>query len=121
MNKQMFFNSIADTKQFDEEFFKRVYGYAVCDRIFIHQVAAELRRIGRSDVVSAYNEWYQEYLRQDRVEMLKVSKWYLEQCNRQYEKMVKDTKKVKDDWEKRKIQLLTRKKQLLNLLKSTDN
>lgn len=96
MNKQVFFDSIKNESIFNDEFFKKVYGYAVSEKEFISKVAVELKRIGRGEVIAAYNEWYQEYLRQDKEEMKKVASWYVDKCKEWYKSEVKKVRKYND-------------------------
>ena len=121
VNKQSFFEGINQGTVFDEAFFKKVLGYSLHDKPFLEVVAAKLTSIGRGDAVQAYNVWYAAWKTNDDVEMKKVAEWFHKECDREFEKRRKEHEKVMDDWERKKIQLLTRKKQLLNSLKSTDS
>ena len=103
MNKQMFFESIADTKKFDEEFFKKVYGYSVYDNEFLSKVSTELIRIKRSDAIQSYNNWYKKYTIRDKEAMRKVSRWFLSVCEETYQDKVRKVKKINDQREKYKF------------------
>ncbi|MDU6265819.1 MAG: hypothetical protein E6600_15090 [Anaerocolumna aminovalerica] len=120
-DKQSFYLEINEITVFNEEFFKKVYAYSVCDDLFLTAIAVRLTSIGRKDVIQAYNEWFTKWKSEDDKVMIKVAEWHRKECDKKWEKKEKQQRKVMDNWEQRKIQLLTRKKQLLNLLKSTDN
>ena len=93
MNKQLFFDSISNNNVFDETFFKKVYGYSICDSAFIHKVSDRLKQLGRTDAILSYNKWYQEYLSKENDSMRSVSEWYIKRCEewyqRKYKKVIK--------------------------------
>lgn len=50
-DKQSFYQGINETTTYDSDFFKKVYGYSVCDELFFPAIATKLISIGRKDIV----------------------------------------------------------------------
>lgn len=97
MNKESFIQSINAETEFNEAFFKKVYGYSMYDSAFLERVANVLIRIDRKDIIVLYNQWYQNYKTQDDNMMKEVSKWYQKECDRDFVKLQKQ-KKVVQEW-----------------------
>jgi hypothetical protein len=105
-SKQLFYESISKDTVYDEEFYKRVYGYSVCDDLFITAVSTKLCSIGRKDAIQGYNEWFARWQEEYNQMMKGVAEKYREECERQYlrmqkekqEKVIKKCHKVKT-WE----------------------
>lgn len=55
-DEKLFYQSINKTMVYDENFFKKVYGYSVCNELFLTAVAARLIDIGQKDIIQVYNE-----------------------------------------------------------------
>lgn len=90
MNKESFIQSINAETDFNEAFFKKVYGYSMYDLPFLERVASELIRIDRKDIIALYNQWYQEYKTQDDNMMKEISKWYQKECDKNFVKLQKE-------------------------------
>jgi len=88
-DKQTFFESINKDTLFDDEFFKKVYGYSVCNDLFLGVVASKLISIGKSKEVSAYNGWYTAWKTNYDLKTKKVAEWYHKECDKQYERLMK--------------------------------
>lgn len=88
MTKENFIQNINSRTEFNTSFFKKVYGYSVCDSIFLTEVAKKLVCIERKDVIDSYNEWYREYKIIDDNLMQEVSKWYQIECDKRYQKLL---------------------------------
>jgi hypothetical protein len=118
-NKQSFFESINKDTVFDESFFKKVYGYSVCDDLFLGVVASKLISIGRSEIVQAYNNWYAAWKTEDDRQMKKVAEWYHKECDKEFERWQKEQQeKAVSEWQQKTIALLTLKKKLLQSIES---
>lgn len=116
LDKQSFYQSIKETTVFDEEFFKKVYGYSVCDELFLNAVATKLIALGRKEILQAYNEWFTRWKTEDDKVMKKVAGWYIKECDKEYEKCQKEQyRKAVEDWKEKRIALLKKKKKLLIL------
>ena len=85
MNKESFIKNINSEIEFNEVFFKKIYGYSIYDPVYLTRVASELIRIDRKDIIALYNQWYQEYKIQDDSLMKEVSQWYQKECDKKYQ------------------------------------
>lgn len=74
-NKENFFLSINKDLKADENFYKKIYGYSVTDSAFPAKVANKLIEVGRKEVVQGYNEWLQQYLKEDRESKKEAAAW----------------------------------------------
>ena len=110
-DKRELFDSLKPETVFTEKIYKRLY-----DPEYLPRVAEKLAQIGRQDAIQGYNEWFQEWKAVDDVMMNEVSEWYLKECQRAREKRGEE-----EEWERKRIRLLTRKKRLLKSLRSTEN
>ncbi|MFV0343440.1 MAG: hypothetical protein ACK5JH_11240 [Anaerocolumna sp.] len=89
-DKQSFYQSINETTTFDNDFFKKVYGYSVCDDSFLPAVAAKLISIGRKDIVQAYNDWFSNWKAEDDKAMKSVANWYAKESDKEFERLQKE-------------------------------
>ncbi len=89
-SKLSFYEGINETTVFDDDFHKKVYGYSICDELFLPAVAAKLTGIGRKDVIQAYNEWFARWKAEDDKAMKSVAKWYIKECDKKFEKLQKE-------------------------------
>jgi hypothetical protein len=115
-DKQSFYQGINENTEYNEDFFKKVYGYSICDDLFLTAVATKLIGLGRKDVVQAYNEWFARWKAEDDKVMKKVAGWYVKEVNRKFEEFKKEQQgKAVEEWKQKKIALLKEKKNLLLL------
>ncbi|WP_313132807.1 hypothetical protein [Anaerocolumna sp.] len=106
-DKQSFYQEINEITVFNEEFFKKVYAYSVCDELFIPAVVAKLIGIGRKDVIEDYNKWLAKWKAEDDKVIKKVARWYIKECDREFEKFQKEQQgKAVEKW-KESLQNLT--------------
>jgi len=106
-DKQSFYQSINETVSFDNDFFKKVYGYSVCDDSFLTAVATKLINIGRKDIVQAYNDWFTKWKAEDDKAMKNVAIWYHKECDKEFERFQKEQQgKAVEEW-KGNLQNLT--------------
>jgi hypothetical protein len=130
VDKQSFYKCIDKDTVFNNEFYKKVYGYSICDKNFLGLVAKRLTEIDKKDKIKEYNEWYtswyQVYMYGDENHsgMVEVSKWYKKECDKQFESLSKNVRPmiekngVSENWEQKKLELLLKKKKLLLMQKS---
>jgi len=101
VNKQSFFESINLDTVFDDNFFKKVYGYSACDNLFLGEVATKLIDLGMPNIVDAYNKWYAAWKAEDDLQMKKVAEWYHKECDKQYERLMRvQNEKAVKEWKK---------------------
>jgi hypothetical protein len=113
-DKSTFLASITKETVLDEAFFKKAYGYSVCDDLFLGMVAVKLASIGRKEAVQAYNEWYAAWKMEDDRQMKKVAEWFHKELDIQFREWVKNHReKVVQEWKLKEIELLQKKKTLL--------
>jgi hypothetical protein len=138
-DKKSFFESINKDTQFDDEFYKKVYGYSVYDSGFLDMVTKKLIEIEEADKIQAYNDWFakweHEYLYgyidangKKKDGLLDVAHWYATvECPRQWEELKRKYRTInqegsKKDWKReskreqnqeQKADLLQRKRELL--------
>jgi hypothetical protein len=118
-NKQSFFDSISNDTRFNEDFFKKVYGYSIYDDSFLEVVGARLISVGRKDIIHEYNVWLTTWKLKHDNQMKKVARGHIDQLNKQYDQLVKDNKAKKvDECKQREIELLQQKKMLLLMKRS---
>lgn len=131
-DKGTFFESINLGTIFDEEFYKKVYGYSIYDKEFLKKVSGKLVEIGKKEYIQTYNEWLAKwkyeyiYGNENKEGLIKVSRWYSKICEEQYQALIRKSKKereVKIDCNQKKKELLQQKKALLQmkLLQSIGN
>lgn len=88
-NKNELLLSINHNLIADESFYKRVYGYSVTDSAFPAMIASKLIESGRKEVVQGYNEWLQQYLKEDRESKKEAAEWLQKEIDREYERRAK--------------------------------
>lgn len=99
VNKQSFYEGINKDTSIDDDFYKRVYGYSVCDDLFITAVSDKLCSIGRKDAIQGYNEWFSKWQEEYNQMMKGVATKYREECERKFEKLQKEKQgETVKDW-----------------------
>ena len=98
-------------------FFLKIYGYELSWPGFRDTAIKALEDAGCSKAREYYDSVVGEYEKGYREQMKEVGKWYLEECNKEWEKKRKEGEEKRRQEEiellKRKKQLLRRKRQLL--------
>lgn len=118
-DKLSFYQGINETTVFDDEFHKKVYGYSICDELFLPAVATKLTGIGRKDIIQAYNEWFARWKAEDDKAMKSVAKWYLKECDKKFEEFKKEQQgKAVEEW-KESLRSLTTEDLILLLLNNS--
>jgi hypothetical protein len=124
-DKQLFLNNININTTFDDSFFKKIYGYSVCDNQFLGVIAAKLLDMGRKDIVQAYNIWFAGWKKENDKVLKTVAGWYHKELEKQYGIWDKAEKEEgMKECRQKQIELLQKKKLLLltkKLMKSTEN
>lgn len=88
-NKEKLLQGITSSRQYDESFYKHVYYNSKTDKALPNEIAYKLIEVGRKDVVQAYNEWLSSYLEEREQMLIRVSEWYCEQIDREFERKCK--------------------------------
>ncbi|WOO35029.1 hypothetical protein R2R35_14610 [Anaerocolumna sp. AGMB13020] len=118
-DKLSFYQGISEVTLFDDDFHKKVYGYAYTDNDFLPAVAAKLTGIGRKDIIQAYNEWFARWKAEDDKEMKSVAKWYIKECDKKFEEFQKEHQgKAVEEW-KESLRSLTTEDLILLLLNNS--
>lgn len=110
--------SIIPGMELTKGFFLRIYGYELTSPGFREQAISTLESSGCTNARAYYDDIIGEYQRAVEEQLKPVAAVYLKACNQKWEQK---QKRGEEQRKERKIQLLTRKKQLLNSLKSTEN
>ncbi|GAA4653961.1 hypothetical protein GCM10023142_10990 [Anaerocolumna aminovalerica] len=127
IDKQSFLLSINQDTVFDNEFYKKVYGYSVLDKEFIKIVASILYKLDKQDVAKKYNSWLRNYNEEQSQIMKSVSNWYSKECEKKYGIIKKEQvcnenvveiprrKEVRssEEWKRKRKELLLQKKKLI--------
>ena len=98
MNREELLRSIQPGMKLDKAFFLKVYGYEISFPGFRETAIKALEDAGCSRAKEYYDSVVGEYEKGCQEQMKEAGKWYLEKCNREWEK------KVKEGEEKRKKQ-----------------
>ena len=117
-SREQLLQSIRPDMQLTKGFFLRIYGYEITSPGFREQAISALEAAGCSKARVYYDGFVSEYERAAEEQIKPVAASYLKECNQKWEQK---QKRGEEQRKERKIQLLTRKKQLLKLLKSTEN
>lgn len=96
-NKEKLLQSITSSRQYDESFYKHVYYNSKTDKTLSDEIAHKLIEVGRKDIVHAYNEWLNAYLEQNKEMLIRVSEWYCEQIDREFERKCKKCEVMQDN------------------------
>ena len=117
MNREELLRSIQPGMKLDKAFFLKVYGYEISFPGFREMAIKALEDAGCSRAKEYYDSVVGEYEKGCQEQMKEAGKWYLEKCNREWEKKVKEGEEKRRQEEiellKRKKLLLERKRQLL--------
>ena len=97
-SKEELLQSIQPGMKLDKAFFLKVYGYEISFPGFRETAIKALEDAGCSRAKEYYDSVVGEYENGCQEQMKEAGKWYLEKCNREWEK------KVKEGEEKRKKQ-----------------
>jgi hypothetical protein len=129
LDKRSFYESIGPDTIFNDEFYKKVYGYSIYDKEFLNQISTKLISIGKGCRIHEYNEWFNrwqhEYLYGEGTHkgFMDVVHWYANvESPRQWQELLrkhqaKDKHQGKEVKEWDMDSLLLKKKELLLKMK----
>ena len=116
-SREELLRSIQPGMKLDRAFFLKIYGYELSWPGFRDTAIKALEDAGCSKAREYYDSVVGEYEKGYQEQMKEVGKWYLEECNKEWEKKRKEGEEKRRQEEiellKRKKQLLRRKRQLL--------
>lgn len=96
-SKEELLASISPDMRLTKIFFKRTYGYEISFPGFSEQAVAALEAAGCARAREYYDTWVREYETARAAEMKEVGKWYLKECERQWERQQKNLMKERGD------------------------
>jgi len=118
VDKQSFFDGISESIDFDESFYKKIYGYSFYDKDFLYKIAKRLVALNRKDIIEEYNSWLMQWQEKYQTKMKAVSKWYANECSKKYkESNANQVEAVSEIWNQKQVQLLLEKKRILLMKK----
>lgn len=94
----------SDMKSIPKEFFKRIYAFELSYPGFSEQAIAALEDAGCGRARQYYNDWVVEYKTMHDAELKEVSKWYRQECEREYQRRQKEGEEKR----RQEIQSLTK-------------
>lgn len=107
-SKEELLAGIYPNMKLTKNFFKRIYGYELSFPGFSEQVIAALEAAGCSKARQYYEDWVKEYGSARDAELREVAKWYREECEKQWQKIIrkgsdgrriqKEMKPVSKEW-----------------------
>lgn len=89
-SKEELLRSIQPDMKLDKAFFLKVYGYEITRPGFAETAIKALEDAGCSKAREYYDSVVGEYEKGYREQMKEVGKWYLEECNKEWEKKRKE-------------------------------
>ncbi len=117
-SREQLLQSISPDMKLTKGFFRKIYGYELSSPGFREQAISTLEAAGCTKARAYYNDVVGEYQKVRDENLKPVAAVYLKECDQKWEQ---GQKRGEEQRRERKIQLLTRKKQLLKLLKSTES
>lgn len=117
-SREQLLQSISPDMKLTKGFFRKIYGYELSSPGFRKQAISTLEAAGCTKARGYYDDVVGEYQKVREESLKPVAAAYLKECDQKWEQR---QKRGEEQRRERKIQLLTRKKQLLKLLKSTES
>lgn len=117
-SQERLLQSISPDMKLTKGFFRKIYGYELSFPGFREQAINALDTAGCTMARAYYNNIIGEYQRTTEESLKPVVASYLKECDQKWEQK---QKRGEEQRKLRKIQLLSRKKELLKLLKSTES
>lgn len=117
-SRERLLQSISPNMKLTKGFFRKIYGYELSFPGFREQAIGALGTAGCTMARAYYNDIIGEYQRATEESLKTVASAYLKECDQKWEQK---QKRGEEQRKQRKIQLLSRKKELLKLLKSTES
>lgn len=117
-SRERLLQSISPDMKLTKGFFRKIYGYELSSPGFREQAISTLEAAGCTKARVYYDDVVGERQKAREESLKPVAAAYLKECDQKWEQK---QKRGEEQRRERKIQLLTRKKQLLKLLKSTES
>lgn len=117
-SREQLLQSISPDMKLTKGFFRKIYGYELSFPGFREQAISALEAAGCTMARAYYDDIIGEYQRTTEESLKPVAASYLKECDQKWEQR---QKRGEEQRKERRIQLLTRKKQLLKLLKLTES
>jgi hypothetical protein len=117
-SREQLLQSISPDMKLTKGFFRKIYGYELSFPGFREWAISTLEAVGCTMARAYYNDIIGEYQRTTEEGLKPVVASYLKECDQKWEQK---QKRGEEQRKQRKIQLLSRKKELLKLLKSTES
>lgn len=117
-SRERLLQCISPDMKLTKGFFRKIYGYELSSPGFREQAISALEAAGCTMARVYYDDVIGEYQKAREESLKPVAAAYLKECDQKWEQK---QKRGEEQRRERKIQLLTRKKQLLKLLKSTES
>ena len=117
-SREQLLQSISPDMKLTKGFFTKIYGYELSFPGFREQAINTLEVVGCTKARAYYNDIMGEYQRTTEEGLKPVVASYLKEFDQKWEQK---QKRGEEQRKQRKIQLLSRKKELLKLLKSTES
>lgn len=118
VSREQLLQSISPNMKLTKGFFRKIYGYELSTPGFREQAISTLEAAGCTKARVYYDDVVGECQKAREERVKPVAAAYLKECDQKWEQK---QKRGEEQRKERKIQLLTRKKQLLKLLKSTES
>lgn len=115
-SREELLQSIHPDMKLNKPFFLKIYGYEISEPGFKDKAIKALQDAGCSRAEEYYRQIVGEYQAAREKALKAVSAEYVAELNKRQDSRKKEGEQPR---KQKKIELLTRKKQLLNLLKST--
>jgi len=91
-SKEQLLSSIQPGMKLDKSFFLRIYGYEISFPGFKEEAISKLERAGCSQAKEYYDTMVSDYQTEYDKALKPVTKWYKEQCQKEFDKRVKKFK-----------------------------
>lgn len=109
-------DSIKPGMKLNRNFFLKIYGHAYTCQEFRQIALDKLKEAGCSKAEDYYNQVVGEYRKKQDEELQPVARWYREQCEKEFEKIMKRSEKIRTSKETQDLRQKS-DKELLILLK----
>lgn len=117
-SRETLIQSISPEMSLTKGFFRKIYGYELTSPGFREKAIGVLEAAGCSRAGAYYENVVDEYQKARDQKLKAVAAEYARECDRKWQQ---EEKEGEEQRKQRKIELLTRRKVLLNSLKSTEN
>lgn len=102
-SKEELLASIKPEMRLTKDFIKRIYGYEISYPGFSDKAIAALEKAGCSRARQYYEEWVAEYEAAYRAEIQPVAEWFQRECEKQWEKKLKEGEEQRTQKERKQI------------------